>query len=1004
MKLIRKTAVFLLCLCLISGVFALSPIAKAAGCVYLDATAVTLGNETWYGWTWDGVSDGWVRGSVESNGYLRFDNVGNYIIFTRMDAAQKPSWNSGILWNRTGNLKIENDLFVITGWGSGYGAELPGYWKEYKIATEPTRPDYLPDTETDLYELADSVNDGMILQAWNWSYNNTVSMLDKVKAAGFTTIQISPPNVICGSTKNRTIFDSTGGWWAYYQPAAFKINDLSDNALGTKSELVNMVQKAHEKGIKVIADAVINHTAANRNTSDSFTNPQDHLNDRVRLYEPELCENNLFHKPWVSMKYKERYSDGYSDYDIEEDLTQHAQSNLPDLDTSNAFVQNKIFTYLKELVDAGIDGFRIDAAKHIETPSDTYFGSDFLPNTIGKVKDYARSVYDRDMLIYGEIIGSPGDGRPYSEYTPYMKVSDTAFYWDVANNVNGGSASGAIPINTYASSKENCVVWNETHDSYVDYSTRNLSEVVLNKRWAACAARDTVSAVYLARPNSTDQLLGEASESYWANWSVREVNNFSNQFVGQGEYLSSGSNVAVIGRGEKHLNGGAVLINCDDGTTKSVSGVPVYTLADGTYRDRISGNQFYVSSNTVSGTIGDTGIAVLYKDQPASVYAKDSSRYYTDTLTLTLHSKNVDYATYEINGTSPVRFSGAKTVTVGKASDAEGATYKFTLKGYRDGALKCEQSYEYTKSAAGSSYVVTLNTNSAAGWGSVKLYAWNSRTNEKLAAWSGVQMNLVSGVYTYTLPRTYDRIIFNSGTAQTVDIPISDSTDYTLLSTYAVNTSGVSCNQVSSKPAAYNGAKYYPDPYAAEPVTTTEEPTTVTEPTTEEPTTVTEPTTEEPTTVTESTTEEPTTMTEATTAEPTTDPTEEPTTAETQTVTETETDAPSTEPSETETNEATTEPSETATDSTAEETATAAESTTEETQAETVLGDVNRDGAFDVRDATDIKKHLAELITLTDEQIASSDYTNDGILDVRDATKLMKILAELDSFFQLIIK
>ncbi|MBQ5398520.1 MAG: hypothetical protein IIU14_03670 [Ruminococcus sp.] len=856
MRYIRKGAVILLALCVVLGAFALAPAAGAASTIYLDASAVSIGNEAWYVWTWGGVTDSWVKGQTDSkSGYLKFDNVGSYVIFARMDKTKSPSWDSGTLWNRTGDLYVENNMYEITGWGSGYGAELPGYWKEYKPDSEVSGD--LPDTETANYELAENINDGMVLQAWNWSYANTSAMLEKVKAAGFTTIQISPPQVICAETKGQPVNSKTAGWWAYYQPAAFRLNDLEDNALGTKRELFTLIARAHQMGIKIIADAVINHVGGNEYKNYSDTNPLNHVNDRVKYYEPELCSStNYFHTPWVSMSYKERYSDGYSDYDIEQDLTQHAQSNLPDLNTAHPYVQDKIYTYLKELVDAGIDGFRVDAAKHIETPSDTYFKSDFLPNTLGKVTKYAKSTYNKDLLCYGEIIGACGDGRSCDEYTPFMKVSDTGMYWDIAGNVHGGDAAKVIPMNTYFTSKSKSVLWNESHDSFCDGSTTDCSEVELNKRWAACAARDTITAMYFARPNKMTQELGVASESYWANWSVREVNNFSNIFAGQGEYLSHGSNVAVIGRGQKSNNGGAVLINCDFGTTKSVSDVPVYTLRDGAYHDRISGNTFTVKSGRLSGKIGDTGIAVLYKDQLPVVYADESRRYYDDSVSVTVNSKRADRSTYEYNGGEPVEFSGSKAITLGSASDQIGATYKLTVKGYLKGKLAAEETYEYTKDVPDEKLEITLDTNSVSGWSSnPSIYAWNSVTQTPLSSWPGIKMNGSSGKYTFSLDRDYDRIIFSSGSAQTVDIPVFDSSDFIIQGTKAQNSGGTECNNVKRNLSLYKGQKYYPG--LDEPPTTTEpttEPVTTSEPT--EPTTEpTEPvTTSEPT---EPTTEKP---------------------------------------------------------------------------------------------------------------------------------------------------
>ncbi|MBQ4105220.1 MAG: hypothetical protein IJC86_02395 [Clostridia bacterium] len=57
------------------------------------------------------------------------------------------------------------------------------------------------------------------------------------------------------------------------------------------------------------------------------------------------------------------------------------------------------------------------------------------------------------------------------------------------------------------------------------------------------------------------------------------------------------------------------------------------------------------------------------------------------------------------------------------------------------------------------------------------------------------------------------------------------------------------------------------------------------------------------------------------------------------------------------------------------------------------LGDVNLDGTVNVRDATAIQKHLADIITLTADGLAVADYDEDGKLTVKDATAIQKMLA-----------
>lgn len=59
-------------------------------------------------------------------------------------------------------------------------------------------------------------------------------------------------------------------------------------------------------------------------------------------------------------------------------------------------------------------------------------------------------------------------------------------------------------------------------------------------------------------------------------------------------------------------------------------------------------------------------------------------------------------------------------------------------------------------------------------------------------------------------------------------------------------------------------------------------------------------------------------------------------------------------------------------------------------------GDVNGDGTLDVLDATTVQKHIARLLTLTDEQIEKADYDYSTKIDVLDATMLQRFLAKFN--------
>lgn len=59
-----------------------------------------------------------------------------------------------------------------------------------------------------------------------------------------------------------------------------------------------------------------------------------------------------------------------------------------------------------------------------------------------------------------------------------------------------------------------------------------------------------------------------------------------------------------------------------------------------------------------------------------------------------------------------------------------------------------------------------------------------------------------------------------------------------------------------------------------------------------------------------------------------------------------------------------------------------------------LTGDVNLDGTVDINDATMLQRYLAELLTLTDEQLLAADVNRDGNVNVNDVTQIQRILCE----------
>lgn len=178
---------------------------------------------------------------------------------------------------------------------------------------------------------------------WRWS-DVAKECRDWLGPQGYAAVQISPP-----SAAQRGV-----NWYDIYQPVDF--TDFNSK-MGSAAELDNMVRQCHAAGVRVYADVVINHLAAG---SGIATNGA--VWDAATLSYPRFSAKH-FH-PSCEIQRPADYGTPGSRYSV----TNCRLSGLPDFDTADPYVQSQLQSYLNSLIDLGIDGFRIDAAKHIAQP------------------------------------------------------------------------------------------------------------------------------------------------------------------------------------------------------------------------------------------------------------------------------------------------------------------------------------------------------------------------------------------------------------------------------------------------------------------------------------------------------------------------------------------------------------------------------------------------------------------------------------------------------------
>lgn len=469
------------------------------------------------------------------------------------------------------------------------------------------------------YGLKDNIQDGVILHCFDWTLADIQEEIPNIAKAGFTAVQTSPVHERAGKGSV---------WYDVYRPYDFKIG----NGLGTEADLKALCAKAHEYGVKVIVDVVANHT--------------DHPNVAARLKDESL--------------YHERF--GVGNWHDRHQVT-FGMIGMWDLDTNNPTVQAIIKQYIQDLKACGVDGIRWDAIKHIGLPSE---GDSFMQNVV-----------DQEMYNYGEILDSTGgdDNVLFPEYQTYMSITDNGYGNGFANSFAGGSINESVGnFNQRNAKTEKLVYWGESHDTYANDGgeSKNKSQNVIDRAYAVVAGNNGATALYFSRPAQkakNDIKFGDKGSVHFKDAEVAQVNYMHNACAGEPNYYVKGNGVCAQVR-----KSGAIIVlgsGSDRDVTVANGAGDGKWLKSGTYKDMVGGGVFTVDASTISGHVGESGIAVIYNAgsivlPPEVVFnPADGTAFSDETLNVTATPLNAVSAWIQVNDGAKQDFTAAKQFTVG---------------------------------------------------------------------------------------------------------------------------------------------------------------------------------------------------------------------------------------------------------------------------------------------------------------------------------------------------
>ncbi|MCF3133304.1 alpha-amylase [Streptomyces olivochromogenes] len=221
---------------------------------------------------------------------------------------------------------------------------------------------------------------------FEWKYASVArECTNTLGPAGYGYVQVSPPaEHIQGSQ-----------WWTSYQPVSYKIA----GRLGDRAAFQSMVNTCHAAGVKVVVDTVVNHMAAASGTGTGGSS-------YTKYDYPGLYSSYDFDDCTAQVT---NYADRWN--------VQHCELvGLADLDTGEEYVRKAIAGYMNDLLTLGVDGFRIDAAKHIP--------ADDLANIKSRLTN--PSVYWKQEVIYGA-----NEAVQPTEYTGNGDVQEFRYAYDL---------------------------------------------------------------------------------------------------------------------------------------------------------------------------------------------------------------------------------------------------------------------------------------------------------------------------------------------------------------------------------------------------------------------------------------------------------------------------------------------------------------------------------------------------------------------------------------------
>ena len=181
-----------------------------------------------------------------------------------------------------------------------------------------------------------------------------------------------------------------------------------DERLGTAGDFAELIRTANDRGIRVIADLVVNHTSDQHRWFQAGRDPSSPYHD-FYVWADEKPEE----KPGDVVFPDQEKSNWEYDRKAKQWYLHRFYSHQPDLNVANPLVRDEIAQIVGYWLQQGLAGFRVDAVPFLIEPTGT--PENAVPDPHKLLRDLRRAIGRRrgEAILMGEVNLPPADQRAF---------------------------------------------------------------------------------------------------------------------------------------------------------------------------------------------------------------------------------------------------------------------------------------------------------------------------------------------------------------------------------------------------------------------------------------------------------------------------------------------------------------------------------------------------------------------------------------------------------------